>query len=224
MLFPLAPEGRTFVIVAAWMAVITLLVGETQLGLFLVILTVALMALFRNRRRHAPAQALGIIVPMDARVESVTQTGDPFTGEAAVCIRLRQRRLGEYNIHSPQEAEITERVWPGKEADALPDGQLAGRLAYALQTDEGIRMTLALSVDHWPRMIRMRDNVPGNRVGRGKRMGFVGFGGTCELWLPAEAQVMVEPGQQVLAGSALLGGLPAAPQTTASSGGAKVME
>jgi phosphatidylserine decarboxylase len=55
-------------------------------------------------------------------------------------------------------------------------------------------------------------------------MGFVGFGGSCELWLPAEAQVMVAPGQQVLAGSVLLGGLPAAPQTTASSGGAKVME
>ena len=208
MLFPLAPEGRLFVIIAAWMAVITLLVGEAELGLFMVILAVALMALFRDLRRKAPAPALGVIAPADGIVESITETRDPFTHKPAICIRLRQRRLGEYNVHAPQEAEIRERVWPGKETAEAPDAQLEGRLAYGLETDEGTRLTLALSVDHWPRMIRMQNNIPGNRLGRGKRMGFAGFGGTFEVWLPASAQVMVEPGQRVLAGSALLGGLP----------------
>lgn len=212
MLFPLAPEGRVFVIISAWMAVITLLVGEAELGLFMVILTVALMGVFRDLRRKAPAPALGVIAPADGTIESVTEARDPFTRKPAVCIRLRQRRLGEYNIHSPQESEIRERVWPGKETAEPPDVQLEGRLAFSLETDEGTRLSLALSVDHWPRMIRMQSNVPGNRLGRGKRMGFAGFGGTFEIWLPADSQVMVEPGQDVLAGSTLLGGLPAGQQ------------
>ena len=224
MLFPLAPEGRLFVIIAAWMAVITLLVGEAELGLFMVILTVFLMALFRDMRRKAPAPALGVIAPADGTIESISEARDPFTQKPAVCIRLRQRRLGEYNVHAPQEAEIHERVWPGKETDEPPDAQLAGRLAYALETDEGTRLTLALSVDHWPRMIRMQNNVPGNRLGRGKRMGFAGFGGTFEVWLPAGSQVMVEPGQRVLAGSALLGGLPESEATGESEGTVEMLQ
>ncbi|WP_018949911.1 phosphatidylserine decarboxylase [Thioalkalivibrio sp. ALMg11] len=224
MLFPLAPEGRLFVIIAAWMTVITLLVGEAELGLFMVILTVALMGLFRNMRRKVPAPALGVIAPADGTIESITETRDPFTKKPAVCIRLRQRRLGEYNVHAPQEAEIRERVWPGKETDEAPDDQLEGRLAYALETDGGTRLTLALSVDHWPRMVRMQANVPGNRLGRGKRMGFAGFGGTFEVWLPAGAQVMVEPGQRVLAGSALLGGLPESGATGDDESAAEVLQ
>ncbi|WP_018873449.1 phosphatidylserine decarboxylase [Thioalkalivibrio sp. ALJ16] len=224
MLFPLAPEGRLFVIISAWMAVISLLVGEAELGLFMVILTVFLMAVFRDLRRKAPAPALGVIAPADGTIESVAEARDPFTKKPAVCIRLRQRRLGEYNVHAPQEAEIRERVWPGKETDTAPDAQLEGRLAYALETDEGTRMTLALSVGHWPRMIRMQNNVPGNRLGRGKRMGFAGFGGIFEIWLPAGSQVMVEPGQRVLAGSALLGGLPEAQTNGDREGAAEVLE
>ncbi|WP_019625561.1 phosphatidylserine decarboxylase [Thioalkalivibrio sp. ALJT] len=226
MLFPLAPEGRLFVIISAWMAVISLLFGEAELGLFMVILTVFLMAVFRDLRRNAPvpAPALGVIAPADATVEAVTEARDPFTGKPAVCIRLRQRRLGEYNVHAPQEAEIRERVWPGKETDTPPDAQLEGRLAYALENDEGVRMTLALSVDHWPRMIRMQDNIPGNRLGRGKRMGFAGFGGRFEIWLPEGAHVMVEPGQHVLAGSVLLGGLPGAGSDGDREGTAEVMQ
>lgn len=210
MLFPLAPEGRLFVIIAAWMAVVSLLVGEAELGLFMVLLTVALMGLFRDLRRKAAAPALGVIAPADGTVEAIDETTDPFTGKPAQRIRIRQRRLGEYNVHAPQESKVVERVWPGKETDTPPDTQLDHRLAFALTTDEGTRLTLALSVHHWPRMIRLQNVVPGNRLGRGKRMGFAGFGGTFEVWLPAGAQVMAQIGQKVLAGSTLIGGLPEA--------------
>lgn len=218
MLFPVAKEGRLFVIVTAWMAVITLLSGLADLGLFLVILMLALMALFRDLRRRAPAQALGLVAPVDGVVESVETTTDPFTGREAERIRIRQRYLGEYNIHAPQEVEVRERVWPGQESDREPDLQLAGRLAFALATDEDDRMTLALSVTHWPRFIRMVEVLPGNRLGRGKRIGFAGFGGRAELWLPRGSHVMVRPGQVVLAGTTLLGGLP--PREPGDQGGA----
>ena len=223
MLFPIAPEGRLFVVGTAILAVLTLLNGLLDMGLFLVILTVAWMALFRDLPRRAPVSAMGVVAPVDGVVESVEKVRDPFTGKPARRIRLRQRRLGEYNIHAPQEAKVTERVWPGKEGGGEPDAQLERRLAFALETDEGFGMTLAVGLEHHPRMIRMQHVLPGNRVGRGKRIGFAGFGGTFEVWLPAASQIMVEPGQKVLAGATQMGGLPE-PGGGAAEGSVEVLE
>lgn len=207
-MFPVAPEGRLFVIGTAWLAVVTLLFGYTEPGAFLVTLAIALMLVFRKFQRPVPARALGVVAPTDGVVRSVEEARDPFSGGRAWRIVIRQRALGEYNLYVPQEGTVVHRFWPGKETGGDADPQLKDRLGLAFQTDEGPFFSLALDLGHWPRFIRVAATT-GNRLGRAKGLGFAGFGGTVVLWLPHGASVSVRPGQRVLGGSDLLGDLPA---------------
>jgi phosphatidylserine decarboxylase len=206
--FPLAPEGRIFVIGTAWMAVITLLLGYTGPGAALVALAIALMLVFRAFARQIPAAALGLVAPVDGVVVSVDEAVDPFTRRPAHRVTIRQRGLGEYNLHSPQEGRIVKRVWPGKQTDEPLDPQLAGRLGLAFETDESQTFTLAYDLGRWPRFVRI-GAITGNRIGRGKRLGFAGFGHTVTLWVPRQAGISARAGQRVRAGVDLLGELPA---------------
>jgi len=206
-MFPVAPEGRLFVIGTAWLAVITLLFGYTEMGAFLVTLAIAFVLLFRDFVRRLPPTALGLVAPADGVVKSVEEATDPFSGKPAWRIVIQQRALGEYNLHAPQEATVTKRFWPGKETDESPDPQLAGHLAFAFETDEKQAFSLALDLSRWPRFIRV-GAITGNRFGRGKRLGFAGFGLQLVLWVPISTNISARPGQRMLAGSDLLGSLP----------------
>lgn len=208
-MFPVAPEGRLFVIGTAWLAVITLLFGYTEVGFFLVTLAIALLLLFRDFVRRLPPAALGLVAPADGVVQSVEEARDPFSGKPAQRIVIRQRALGEYNLHAPQEATVTQRYWPGKKADGEADPQLAGHLAFAFETDEEQTFSLALDLRRWPRFVRV-GAITGNRFGRGKRLGLAGFGLNVSLWVPDSTHVSAHPGQRVLAGGDLLGSLPSA--------------
>jgi len=216
-MFPVAPEGRLFVIGTAWLAVITLLFGYTEMGAFLVTLAIAFVLLFRDFVRRLPPTALGLVAPADGVVQSVEEARDPFSGKPAWRIVIRQRALGEYNLHAPQEATVIQRSWPGTETNEQPDPQLAGHLAFAFETDEKQTFSLALDMRHWPRFIRVRA-ITGNRFGRGKRLGFAGFGLQVVLWVPASTHVSARPGQRLLAGSDLLGSLPGRQDDGAEAG------
>jgi phosphatidylserine decarboxylase len=207
-MFPLAPEGRIFVIATAWMAVITLLLGYTGAGAALVSLAIVLMLLFRDFARQMPAAALGLVAPADGVVASVDEALDPFTRQPAHRVTIRQRGLGEYNLHSPQEGRVVQRAWPGKETEEPPDPQLTGQLAFAFETDEGQAFTLAYDLGRWPRFVRI-GAITGNRIGRGKRLGFAGFGHVVTLWVPQQASISAQAGQRVRAGVDLIGELPA---------------
>jgi len=194
------------VIGTAWLAVITLLFGYTEMGAFLVTLAIAFLLLFRDFARRLPPKALGVVAPADGVVQSVEEGRDPFTGQPAWRIVIRQRALGEYNLHAPQEASVTQRFWPGKETDEKPDPQLEGHLAFAFETDEEQGFSLALDLRRWPRFIRI-GAITGSRFGRGKRLGFAGFGLDVILWVPLSTTMSVSPGQRVLGGTDLLGSL-----------------
>jgi len=215
-MFPVAPEGRIFVIGTAWLAVITLLFGYTEAGALLVFVAIALLLLFRDFVRPIPPQALGILAPTDGTVHSLDEAVDPFTGKPARRIVIRQRALGEYNLNAPQEATLVRRVWPGKESDEKPDPQLTGQLGLAFETDEGHALSLALDLRRWPRFVRL-PVITGSRIGRGKRLGFAGFGGSVTLWVPHTAHVSARPGQLVLAGADLLGELPGQKKASAEA-------
>lgn len=207
-MLPIAPEGRRYVLTAAWLGVLTLLFGFTTAGVLLVLLAILLILVFRDVLRRVPAQALGVVAPADGEVQSVQEAPNPFTGQPAKRIVIQQRLWGEYNLHAPQAAKVIQRVWPGKQTDAPADAQLAGQLGLAFETAEGNAFALAVDVDHWRRFVRV-GAITGNFIGRGQRLGFAGFGTRVTLWLPLKSQVSARPGQRLRAGSDLLGQLPA---------------
>jgi phosphatidylserine decarboxylase len=86
-MFPVAPEGRIFVIGTAWLAVITLLFGYTQAGALLVFVAIALMLLFRDFVRRIPPQALGILAPTDGTVQSLDEAYGSVYRETRVAYR-----------------------------------------------------------------------------------------------------------------------------------------
>jgi len=207
-MFPLAPEGRLFVIGTAWMAVITLLLGYTLPGAILVSLAIALMLVFRDFARTMPPAALGLVAPADGVVTAVEAAVDPFTLQPAHRLTIRQHTFGEFNLHAPQEGRIVKRVWTEKQAGNSPNPQLSGQLGLAFETDEGQAFTLAYALGTGPRFVRIAA-ITGNRVGRGKRLGFAGFGHVVTLWVPQQARISARAGQRVRAGADLIGELPA---------------
>lgn len=217
-MFPIAPEGRLFVVGTAWLAVLTLLVGYTAAGIVLVCFAIVLLLLFRNFAPRVPGKALGVLAPVDGVVQTVDEAPDPFTGGQAHRIVIRQRALGEYNVHAPQEATVIRQCAPGRGLDEAADPQLAGRFTLAFATDEGLPLSLAVDRRRRPGFVRI-GAANGSRIGRGKRLGFAGFGVDAILWLPIGARVSVRPGQAVKAGADLLGDLPSlTPQVGGDAG------
>jgi len=111
-MFPMAPEGRIFVIGTAWMAVLTILFGYTPAGAFLVSLAFALVLVFRRFSPRPSPKINGLVAPVDAVVESISSDADPFSGAPAQRITLRQNRLGEFHLFSPVAAKVEQRRAP----------------------------------------------------------------------------------------------------------------
>lgn len=202
-MFPIAPEGRLFVIGTAWLAVISVLLGETAMGALLAVLAVALLLVFRDLRRRPKPLARGLVAPADARVVSIVRDRDPVLDVPAQRILLAQRALGEFNIHAPQEARL-DAVRSVERPDE--DGRSTRWRCWSFVTDEGDRFTLGLAKRLPLTFVRVSGG-SGDRFGRGRRLGFAGFGLHVALWVPLDADVSARPGQTVLAGSDLLGAL-----------------
>ncbi|MFN4263781.1 MAG: phosphatidylserine decarboxylase [Thioalkalivibrionaceae bacterium] len=202
-MFPIAPEGRLFVLGTAWLAVISIVLGETAMGGLFAALAVVMLLIFRDLRRRPKPLARGLVAPADASVEVVDKGRDPVTGTPARRVVMAQRAFGEFNIHAPQEARL-EKV----QAVSITDG--SGReqrwWCLAFNTDEGDAFTLGFARRTPFSLIRLPRS-GGARFGRGRRLGFAGFGLRVALWVPLDADISARPGQSLLAGSDLLGAL-----------------
>lgn len=155
-------------------------------------LALLVLVLFRDPERDIPSIPLTVLSPADGRVVSITQTDDPYLKRPSLKVSIDMNASGVYTTRSPISGKVLE-----------PPNNPAGRQqphGVWLQTDEGDDIVLVMNrgrLHHKPRCyIRF-----GDRIGQGKRCGFVHLGGRVDLYLPENSRPQVSVGTGVRAGS-----------------------
>jgi phosphatidylserine decarboxylase len=135
-------------------------------------------------------------------VTGISEERNPFLNRRSHRVTLRQSRLGEFNVHSPVEGKVQRRWWPGKEG--VEEGVPQDCFAVWVQTDEGDDLVFAVGITGGFRYLRCGVQ-SGERLGQGRRCGFIGFGRPVDIYLPESSRVKVAVGQRVRAGSDIIG-------------------
>jgi len=197
-----AQEGVLPITLAAALVVLALIYAGPWMALLPLAAAVVLYLLFRDPERLVPPVALGIVSPVDGKVVEIDTTDRCVVQGEAHRVRIRINALGNYTARSPIEGRIMdlhsriEGVGPECPANAL-----------WVETDEGDSVVLQF---HEYRLglppksfVRL-----GDRVGQGQRCAYIRLAAFAEVYLPIDGRVEVKVGQQVKAGSDLIGAVP----------------
>lgn len=212
-MFPIAPEGRIFVLGTAWVTVLTLLFGYTLAGMVLLSVAMLLLLLFRKWVARVPAGAAGILAPADGWIESIAEESDPVTGAPAWAVCIRQRWFGEGHVLAPADGIVEQRLGAAAASGEPADPRWVGNLGLRFAFDDRRGYVLMVEGQGWPRFLRI-PAATGTRHVRGGRLGFAGFGTRIRLWLPRDLVPRGVEGDRVLAGVTVL----AAGETHAAAG------
>lgn len=149
------------------------------------------MLMYRDPTRDTPSSPLSIVSPADGRVSSVTNTRDPYLDRASLRISIDMHPFGVYTTRSPVEGKVLEP--PGRAGDGRePHGVW-------LKTDEGDDIVMVMSRGRLNNKPRCYIGF-GERVGQGRRCGFVHWGGQIIIYLPEYSRPVVDENARVRGG------------------------
>jgi phosphatidylserine decarboxylase len=163
---------------------------------------------FRNPERIIPAEPGSVVSPADGRV--VVVTDEENAGRPGTRISIF---LAVWNVHvnrSPAAGMITKLQYrPGRFLAAMRERASVEneQNVFTLSTDAGdlvfkqIAGWIARRVVSWKKA--------GDPVARGERIGLVRFGSRMDVWLPKDAEILVQLGAKVKGGSSVLARWPA---------------
>ncbi len=161
-----------------------------------------LLLVFRDPHRAIPPSPLGVVSPVDGRVIDVDLVDKGVLQGEAHRVRIQIDSFGTYTARAPVE---------GKVMDLHSDtgGAVADYRTNAMwiRTDEGDDVVLQFHGHRFglapQSFVRF-----GERIGQGQRCAYLRLTRIAELHLPIGSQILVEPGQIVLAGTDLIGKVP----------------
>ena len=155
-------------------------------------LAILLLYLFRDSNHSLSSDPLAILSPVDSVVKSVTKATDPYLEREVVCIEFEMALTDPYTLYSVTEGKIAN-FW------MQPKGEHKGKArAVWIQTDEGDDVVMEVYASRSGQI--MCYYAAGERVGQGKKCGFLPFGSKVILYLPETSLIDVKPGEHVLAG------------------------
>ena len=158
---------------------------------------------FRDPERVIPSDPGTVVAPADGRVVVVRE--EDYAGRPGKRVSIF---LAIWNVHvnrAPAAGVIREMQYrPGKFLAAMLERASVEneQNVFTLETDAGqmvfkqIAGLIARRVVSWKK--------PGETVARGERIGLVRFGSRVDIWLPSEAEIVVQVGDNVKGGSSTL--------------------
>ena len=152
-----------------------------------------LLALFQDPQRDIPMLPLAVLAPVDGRVLEVGRCRSGLLDRESMRVIIRVDPLGAYTVRAPLEGKILDPHDNAKEGS-----RLTGRGGLWIRGDEGDDVVVAFTGGGWfgvPQAFRRY----GERVGHGHRCAFLRLARRCELYMPADVLVRVEPGDEVFA-------------------------
>lgn len=174
-------------------------------------LVVAFMVqFFRDPPRAVPGEPKAVLSPADGRIVAVERARDPYLERDALKLSVFMNVFNAHSNRSPVDGEVRN-AWhhPGKFFNAeLSKSSLENeRHALWLRTAGGGDVTCVQIAGLIARRI-LCYAVPGQRLARGERYGFIRFGSRVDVYLPPEARPIAAVGDKVYATASLLAMLP----------------
>ena len=154
--------------------------------------------LFRDPERDIPSIPLAVVSPADGKIESIDAVLDPYLDRQSIRVSVLMNVYGVFTTRSPVEGKVLE-------PPHRPTGEKTPHGVW-LKTNEDDDVVMVMNrgrLNSGPRCyIRY-----GERIGQGKRCGFVPMGSQIDLYLPEQSRLAVAVGDTVLGGSAVIANL-----------------
>ncbi len=213
------PEGRKFGAIAAAICLAGALLGGSLLGWPLAVLTLGVLAFFRDPERVTPRDDSFIVAPADGLITLIStvtppreMTADDGSGLATITDAPVTRVsifMSVFDVHvnrTPIGGTIRRVVYiPGKflNADLDKASEENERQHFVVERSDGVRVGFTQIAGLVARRI-----VPfvkaGDMVAGGQRIGLIRFGSRVDVYLPAGTEPRVLIGQRVVAGETVL--------------------
>jgi phosphatidylserine decarboxylase len=191
--FPfIAREGVVLLLAAILAAVVVLNFSGLQTSLPFWGLSLLILVIFRDPEREIPSQPMAVVSPADGRVVSVITTRDPYLDRDSIRVTLQMNPYGVFTTRSPVEGKVLQPPHTPEDT-RMPHGVW-------LQTDEGDDVVMVMMRGRLRTAPRCYIRI-GERIGQGKRCGFVHLGGQVDVYLPERSRLAVDVGDWVRSGS-----------------------
>lgn len=196
-------EGYQFAALPLALSIMALLMHWLWTGAILLFLAAFVLYFFRDPERAAPADPSAVVSPADGRVMEVV--------EEALGSRPGRRIsifLAIWDVHvnrAPLAGRIGKveyrrgRFYAAMRSRASAENE---QNVIHLSTERG--EIIFKQVAGWIARRVLCWKAEGDTVALGERVGMICFGSRVDLWLPAEAEILVRPGEHVAGGTSVL--------------------
>lgn len=207
---PVHPEGRKFAAIAGVITLLFFLFGWTALGWIGVVLTIWVLAFFRDPVRVTPVGDDLVISPADGVICMISDVVPPKEMGLGEETRTRVSIfMNVFNVHinrTPVTGAVERIVYiPGKFINAELDkaSEDNERQMFVIRMDNGTKVGMTqiagLVARRIIRFVREED-----KVAAGERVGLIRFGSRVDVFLPQGTAPQVCVGQTMVAGETIL--------------------
>lgn len=187
----IAREGMAPLLAAVMAGVLVLHFNGLMLSLPFWAFALVILLLFRDPERDTPSQPLAVLSPADGKVTSISTVQDPYLLRQSVRVSIQMSPYGVFTTRSPIEGKVLEP--PNYPVD---NNEPHGVWLQSAKGDDVVMVMSRGALKNAPRCyIRI-----GDRIGQGKRCGFVHLGGRVDLYLPENSRLVAAEGDTVLGG------------------------
>jgi len=221
------PEGRKFVVGAAFIALAVYWMANHFIGMVLLGLTVWVAAFFRDPIRATPRGDKLVIAPADGLITLIARVPPPpeLRGSEGMAEGEYTRVsifMSVFDVHinrAPIAGRVKRMAYvPGKfvNADLDKASEDNERQHFLIESADGVRIGFTQIAGLVARRI-MAFVKEGDTVEAGERIGLIRFGSRVDVYLPAGTAPKVMLGQRSIAGETILAQLGDGSATTGTS-------
>ena len=194
----IAKEGWLFLAIAFFVSALLTYI-QNPLSWIAWIVTLFILQFFRDPLRTKSSKKNVILFAADGKVIAIEKITNPYTNKSSIKVSVF---MNVFNVHSnkcPVDGKILEKYYfPGKFLNAALSkaSQENERCAITIQTKEKKIITCVQIAGLIARRILCYKD-KGDEVKAGERYGFIKFGSRVDLYLPTNASIKVNLGQNV---------------------------
>jgi phosphatidylserine decarboxylase len=203
----IAREGYPVIFTAALLALLAFAVAWMWLGVVLALVTLAIMAFFRDPERRPPIGEGLVVAPADGKVVSIARIqGVSSWSGAASRISIFLSPLDVHINRSPVEGTIEKVTYQSGKFMAAYKEESSERNeqnALSMVDSRGRKVGVVQVAGVVARRIVCRVK-QGDRLPRGARFGLIMFGSRTDTYLPNGCRIEVKEGERVKGGETIL--------------------
>ncbi len=196
-------EGYKFASVPFLLGVLAFLLQWSWAGGIFLFLAAFVLYFFRDPERVPPADHGAVVSPADGRVMEIVD--EPLDGRAGRRVSIF---LSIWDVHV-NRAPLAGRIRKVEYRRGRFNAAMRSRASHEneqnvihLSTERG--EIVFRQIAGWIARRVLCWKSEGDPVALGERVGMIRFGSRVDVWLPAEAEIAVRPGQHVAGGTSIL--------------------